>query len=273
MKKIRITLLFYLFFELVGGYLGLFNGPQSLAYAQASLTQTSLSAAVNGPAGYSGTSQSFDTSVTLTSVTGVVAPVNGAIQSALYINKELMGVTAVNTTTKVVQVVRGFHGTQAQPHANAEMVLIGNNNQFYAVDPNGACTAANTLVTPWVNILTGAQWLCSTLTGTWVPGFGNPGTPGAPIALTAAVASVAGTTTPSGPYFHITGTNAITAWGIPVGCDATTAGGCSFTVIPDAAFTTTATNNIATAVTAVANLAQIWTWDATNSKFVVIQSK
>jgi hypothetical protein len=71
----------------------------------------------------------------------------------------------------------------------------------------------------------------------------------------------------------MTGTNAITAWGIPVGCNATPQGGCSFTIIPDAAFTTTATNNIATAVTAVANLAMTWTWDPTNSKFVVIQSK
>lgn len=248
----------------------------TLGFSQATLTQTSLSAAVGGGSGQgslSGITTRLQTQVTLTSVTGVTAPINGVPQTLLYIDRELMAVMSVNTTTKVVTVIRGYNSTPAQPHANAQMVLLGTQNQFSVFDPSGACTQASTVSSPWVNVVTGNQWLCSTLTATWVPGFGNPGSSGTPVALTAAVASVAGTTTPSGPYFHISGTNAITAWGIPVGCNATTTGGCSFTVIPDAAFTTTATNNIATAVTAVANLAQIWTWDATASKFVVIQSK
>lgn len=245
-----------------------------LAFGQTALTQTALSAAVNGNALWAGGSPNVDTSVTLSSVSGVSAPTTaGGYGTLLYIDAELMAVTSVNTTTKVVGVIRGWEGTGVAAHASADMVLLGPPNAFYRIDPSGACTAASTPFTPWINITNGKQWLCSTLTLTWVPGFGNPGDSAHPVALSAAVASVAGTTTPSGPYFHITGTNAITAWGIPVGCNATTAGGCAFTVIPDAAFTTTATNNIATAVTAVANLAQIWTWDATNSKFVVIQSK
>lgn len=245
----------------------------STGFAQTALTQTTITSAVNGPAGYSGTSNSYDTQIIVNSVTGFTAAVNNSVQGIVYIDTEAMGILTVNTTTKVVTVIRGYAGTGAAPHASGTMVLAGLTNQFYSVDPSGACTAASTVATPWVNILSGAQWICSTVTLTWVPGFGNPGTPGKPIAVSTAVASAAGQVTPSGPLFHITGTAAITGWLIPIGCNATPEGGCSFTVIPDGAFTTTATNNIATAVTAVANLAQIWTWDATNSKFVVIQSK
>jgi hypothetical protein len=263
-------------------------GLASFGFGQTALTQTTLNGDVSGASVYSGNGlNSIDTSVTLTATTSVVAPnassnafgnlyttsQGGQFASMLYVDGELMGVTGVNTTTKVVQVIRGIEGTQASDHPTGAMVLIGPPGAFQKYDPIGKCTAASTIFTPWVNVANGRQWLCSTLTKSWVPGFGNPGTSSAPMALSAAVASVAGTTTPSGPYFHISGTNAITAWGVPVGCAATSSGGCSFTVIPDAAFTTTATNNIATAVTAVANLAQIWTWDATNSKFVVIQSK
>ena len=71
------------------------------------------------------------------------------------------------------------------------------------------------------------------------------------------VASVAGTTN-LGPYAiqHISGTNAITAWGNPTPDFVGT-----ICIIPDAAFTTTATNNIAKATTAVANKALFITFD------------
>jgi hypothetical protein len=259
-------------------------GLASFGFGQTALTQTTLNGDVSGGSVYSGNGlNSIDTTVTLTATTSVVAPnassnafgnlyttsQGGQFASEIYVDGELMGVTGVNTTTKVVNVIRGIEGTQVADHASGAMVLIGPPSAFQKYDPKGKCTAGGTLFTPWVNVSNGLQWLCSTQTLTWVPGFGNP----YPSADSATVASVAGTTTPSGPLFHISGTNAITAWGVPVGCAATSTGACSFTVIPDAAFTTTATNNIATAVTAVANLAQIWTWDAKNSKFVVIQSK
>jgi hypothetical protein len=249
-------------------------GLAGFSFGQTALNQTTLAADVQGAQAYAGNgSASIDTTVLLSATTGVVAPINGVVQSYLYVDHELMGVTSINTTTKVAGVLRGQMGTAGADHASGQMVLIGPNGAFQAYDPAGKCTAASTPFTPFINVTTGNQWLCSTITKSWVPGFQNPGNSSAPIAVSTAVASVAGTTTPSGPLFHISGTNAITAWGIPVGCNASAQGGCSFTVIPDAAFTTTATNNIATAVTAVANLAQIWTWDATNSKFVVIQSK
>jgi hypothetical protein len=230
-----------------------------LAQAQQNnLTQTSLSAAVTANA----------TSLQVASATGITVGTN-SYNTSIYIDRELLTVTAISGTT--LSVLRGQGGTGAAAHSASNMVLAGRPSWFSAFDPQGTCVLANVVATPIVNYKNGNQWICSSVTLTFVPGFSN-GT-SIPEVVTTAVASVAGTTTPSGPLFHITGTNAITAWGIPVGCNATVRGGCSFTVIPDAAFTTTATNNIATAVTAVINLAMIWTWDASNSKFVVLQSK
>jgi hypothetical protein len=253
------------------------------AFAQVALTQTTLASQVNGPALYAGTTTTIDQNIVLASVAGISAPVlPGTPVSVIYIGREAIGVFTVNTSTKIVGGFRGYLGTQAAPHASGDMVLIAqqySTNSQYGANPIpsgffpqdaplfGGCTAANTPTTPWVNILTAAQWLCSGVTNTWVPGFGNPLVP-ILAAPTAAVASVAGATLPSGPLFHVTGTNAITSWTIPIGCNATAVGGCSFTVIPDAVFTWTAAGNIALAGTAVVNKALTFTWDAKNSKWV-----
>jgi hypothetical protein len=245
-------------------------------FAQTALTQTTLSGAVNGPVMYSGSSTpTLSTTVTLTSVTGVVAAFNtSVIQSVLYVGQEAMGVVSVNSSTLQVNVLRGYLGTKASPHPSGDMVLIGQfnllgSNMFFQQDPpfNGACISTAIPSTPWVNVMTGAQWLCSSVTGTWVPGWNNPLNGGAE-KVTAAVASAAGLVTPSGPLFHITGTAAITGFNIPVGFDATPSGGGSFCAIPDGIFTTTAASNIALASTAVVNKMLCWQWDATNSKFV-----
>lgn len=258
------------------------------SFAQTALTQTTLSSTQtvgsSGSASGLGTT-SYQTTVSVAAATGITTAFNGQPVSIIYVDQEAEGIlTLVQGQTLVYNVIRGFMGTKASAHITGSMVLIGTvSPQFggysgsgglQATDPpnNGNCTSTNTGLTPWVNMITAEQWLCSTITNTWVPGWNNRLVP-ASTKVTTAVASVAGTTTPSGPLFHITGTNAITAWGIPVGFNATAAGGGQFCVIPDAAFTTTATNNIATAVTAVANLEMCWTWDATNSKFVVVQSK
>jgi hypothetical protein len=262
-------------------------GFAGIASAQTSLAQTTLSSAVSvGPSGaQSGqASGSYQTLVTIASGTGVNLAINGQPTTLIYVGSELMGILT-NPTGTTYSVLRGLQGTKIAPHPSGDMVLLetsvspslggfSGSGGFQNNDPplNGQCTGTNTLVTPWVNVQTGAQWICSSITTTWVPGFNNPLATQTP-EVTTAVASVAGTTTPSGPFFHITGTNAITAWGIPIGCNATAVGGCQFTVIPDAAFTATATNNIATALTAVANLPITFRWDATNSKFVSQQSK
>jgi hypothetical protein len=247
-------------------------GISGISHAQTALTQTTLNGAITAD----------QTVVTLTSVTGLVAPAVGSSPSSLiYVGNEAMGVTSVNTTTDQVGVIRGFDATRAAAHPTADMVLYGNLTPqflaFFQQDPpfNGGCTAAATSSTPFVNVLTAAQWLCSTVTKTWVPGWNNPLAATSP-KVTAAVASAAGLITPSGPLFHVTGTAAITGFNIPVGFNATAAGGGCFTVIPDGVFTYTTANNIGLASTGlnagtavvVVNQPITFCWDATNSKFL-----
>jgi hypothetical protein len=210
------------------------------------LTQTSLSSAVA-----SGSVQSLivasATNITVTPAT------------YLYVDQEAMLVLGVSGTS--ITVSRGQNTTKAVGHASGAMVLAGSPDWFSDQDPQGSCVTASTKTAPHLNVISGKQWLCSTVTLTWVPGFGN----GSPQQgrVTAAVASAAGAILPSGPLFHVTGTAAVTGFTIPVGF----AYG-SFCVIPDGAFTTTTAGNIAIASTAVVNQLDCWTWDDKNSKFV-----
>lgn len=247
------------------------------------LTATKLSAAVTSTA---------STSFTLASSTGVTAT-----STILYVddgtggNGEAVFVNAVGSGGQV-SVTRGYNGSHAANHLSGSVVLIGpagggfvGQGPFVSKDPSGACTSA-TSWTPTVNILGGAdgqvggsQWICSSVSQSWVPGFFNTKRPPG---VTTLVASVAGATNPSGPLFHVNGTNAITAWGSSTsigpgtgqgGGSATQPYGAPFCVIPDAAFTVTATNNVAVAATAVANLMICYTFDGTQKKYVMTQSK
>jgi hypothetical protein len=235
----------------------IFVGLGAYAAAQTALTQTTLSAAVS-----SSTHQ-----IPLTSVTGV-----SANTSIIFVDGEAMFVNSVNTSSKQASVTRGYFGTLAGGHISLATVLIGPPNAFNSVDPVGSCVAANQPYTPYVNVRNNTQWLCSTVTLGWVPGFGNPAEQKA---VTAAVASAAGPVLPSGPLFHVTGALAITAWGSSTTLGAVGAGGGSsnaqgapFCVIPDGTFTTTATNNIALASTAVVNKILCYTFDGTNKKYI-----
>ena len=216
---------------------------------QNTMTGTTLSAAVTDSA----------TTVRVASATGITASSSSTLTN-LYIDNELMTVISISGTT--VTVGRGAAGTRAAGHISGAVVYAGKPSWFYTVNPQGSCTLANVLVTPYINVNNGNQWLCSSVLLAWVPGFGNPGNSGIPIGVTTLVASAAGQITPSGPLFHINGTAAITGFTMPVG-----GLGQGFCVIPDAAFTTTATNNIAKASTGVANRPLCWTWDGTNSKY------
>ena len=225
------------------------------------LTATSLSAAITTTA---------QTALTVASATGITAN-----NTVLYIedgpggNPEAVFVNSVNGTQ--ISVTRGYNGTLTNTHNALSVVLAGSPQNFFSVDPSGACTAA-TAVTPYVNILTGRQWICSSVSSLWVPGYfndvKNPG-------VTTAVASAAGAVNPTGPLFHVTGALAITAWGSSTtaglgagGGSATQPYGASFCIIPDAGFTTTATNNIAFASTGVLNKLLCYTFDGTNKKYV-----
>jgi hypothetical protein len=261
-----------------------------LASAQVSLTQTTINADQGiGPASLAGGGQSnLQTTISLASATGITQAFNGQPVTFVYVDQELEGILTLQTgTTTVFSVLRAVQGTKAAWHKSGDMALIGTMTpQFGGVagsgglelaDPplNGGCTFANTGFTPWVNVITGAQWLCSSVTNTWVPGWNNPLVPGAQ-KVTTAVASAAGFVTPTGPLFHITGTSAITGFNVPVGFNATAVGGGCFTVIPDAVFSWTAANNIAPAsaslnagtAVVVVNQPITFCWDATNSKFL-----
>lgn len=260
-------------------------GLAGFAVAQTALTQTTLASAVNGPAFYAGTSSTIDGTVYLASVSGIGTPtLPGTPVSVIYVDGEAMGVFGLNSSVKSVTVFRGYLGTRPSPHASGTMVLIapqynsanGGNpvpSGLFTQDPplNGACTTALTPTTPWVNVLSGYQWLCSTITKTWIPGFNNPlnAIAGAP---NTAVAS-ATTILPTGPLFHLTGTTAVTTITAPVGCNATAVGACEFVVIVDTGtasqFGTGGNLEIGAAITTLTGKAYTFTWDATNSKWVV----
>lgn len=214
------------------------------AFGQTALTQTTLNGAIDAT----------QNQIVLTSASGV------SVGSGLYIMDpgqylgELVRVTAVNSTR--VTVLRG--GNQ-KAHVTGSLVIIGPTMAaFQSYDPSGRCTASATLYTPWINTTNGRQWLCSSVTGAWVPGFGNTAAPPAP---TVAVASAAAKITPSGPLFHVTGTAAVTGFNRPVGFN-----GGTFCAIPDAIFTTTTANEIALASTAVVSRTLCWTADLAAAK-------
>lgn len=222
------------------------------SFAQTSLTATTLAAAVSRTANV----------ITVASASGITVS-GGTTATGLYIDNEYMVVTSVNSTT--IGVARGQAGTRANAHLSAAIVLAGPPRAFYNTDPSGAAgqpaNCANAAYTPYINIITGNQWLCSTVLNKWVPGWGNPGNSGTPIAVTAVVASAAGAILPSGPLFHVSGTAAVTGFTIPVGFN-----GGSFCIIPDGNFTTTNAGNIVIASTAVTGKTLCFTYDANASK-------
>jgi len=250
-----------------------------VSHAQTALTQTTLTSDQGaGPTPFSGTTTAYTTTVNLTSTTGLIASgVPLYIQSVIYIDQEAEAVISFNATTLQAVVQRGYLSTTVQPHKSGTMVLIGPPAAFNSQDPtvrsdagtqNGACVAAATAFTPYINVITGKQWLCSTVTNTWVPGWNNTQ---APITATASVASAAGAITPSGPLFTVTGAAAVTGFNIPVGFNATAVGGGGcFVVRADPASTATWTNagNISISGTFTANKIFTFCWDAVTSKFV-----
>lgn len=214
------------------------------------LTQTTLTAAVTATSNI----------LPLASVTGISAPGIGTVGTQLYIvdpgQKIGESCSVVSISGLNVTVTRNGPGPVVA-HLSGAMVLAQQPQAFYAYDPTGTTDAA---YTPWVNYLTGNQWLYSSVLGCWVPGFRNFG---APLGVTTLVASAAGAILPSGPLFHVNGTAAVTGFTIPVG-----GVGASFSIIPDAVWTWTTAGNIALAGSAVVNKLLTFTWDGTNSKYI-----
>lgn len=138
------------------------------ADAQTTLTNTTLSAAI---------SNASDQTATLTAVTGITATTTSA-QAYLLIDREVFGIRAVNTTTKVVTLTRGVMGTRATGHANAAVVYFVDPTLstmvLSAQDRSGACSTAgssdmsqNGAYVPVFNPSSGRSFTC-TSGGTWV---------------------------------------------------------------------------------------------------------
>jgi len=102
------------------------------------ITATTLSAAVTAN----------DLTVKLTAVTGVTAPnfQTGTGITYLQIDQELFLVTGVNTTTLVVNVVRGVQSTNAVAHTNGSLVQIGLPTDFPSTNETIGSQTATTLV-------------------------------------------------------------------------------------------------------------------------------
>src|SRR6478609_6013870 len=227
----------------------------SLAFAQQNtLVQTSTTAAMTA-------TQNF---VLLTATTGVNGPTSSQPASQLYVVDPGQHVGETLTLTGACVSLRcpvaRDRGGKAVAHVSGAMVLVATSPQwFQATNPAGGCATATVYVTPWINVGTGQQWICSSKTLSWVPGWGNASA--TPQVITAtATASVAGATAVNAPIVHISGTNAITSFTMGIGNNNN-----NFAVIPDGAFTGTATNNICKAFTAVAARTLSFTYDAVNS--------
>ncbi len=259
-----------------------------LSHAQQNLlVQTTLSSAVSAPSA-PGTPPVPYAFVQLASTTGITAntlnsstTINAQNFWVIYVDREEMAVTQVNGTT--LQVIRGYNSTLATSHVSGTMVLYGKASWFYTSNPGAvyaqggteavsggsACVQSTVFVSPWVNVRTGQQWICSTDTLSWVPGFNNGFGALANVPSAGTEASVAGTNAVLGPVFAISGTNAIVTFTPPVGFNSTAVGGGCFTVIPKGVFTWTAAGNISVLGTVTAITQNVsFCWNPYTSKWI-----
>lgn len=151
--------------------------PAVRVFAQAALTQTTLSAALAQPA-----QGSPATVVTLTSGTGVSVGVGIAIDN------EYMVVQSATPQATRWNVTRGQSGTQADAHASGAAALISAPNNFYfnSRQPVGPCTSTlvqslpRVVVSPQISIYNcpAVNTLAGSAASTWdrvtAEGFGYP---------------------------------------------------------------------------------------------------
>ncbi len=224
------------------------------AFAQVNtIVRTTLSAAVTASA----------TTIRVASATGINGGSVSQAGSALYITDigqtagELVQVISVSGTTLTVR-----RAAKVSAHVNGALVLVATNaNWFNSVDPQGSCITASAYTDIWLNVVSGDKWKCSSQTLSWVPFWGNHQND-AQLLTATATASVAGATAIIGPLVEISGTEAITSFTMSNGWN-----GEGFCVLPTAAFTTVAGNNIAEATTADANQTLCFVWNARAAAF------
>lgn len=227
----------------------------SIVSAQTALTSSTLSAVVTNPS---------DQTVQVTSATSITAPGTGATFVYLLVDKELMGVRAVNGT--VISVSRGQNGTRATSHITGAAFFVVPPTGIVNYMPSGQCVRTNLISVPVVvggsdeQSFNGSTLDClgTTTLGQYVTTSNN-----LIQALGASMASTAGTLGAfTGTVLPISGTNAITGFTNPAGITP----GFTISIVPSGVFTWTAAGNIALAGTAVVNKILQFVWSG--SKWV-----
>lgn len=176
-------------------------------YGQVALSSTTLSAAITDPA---------SRTVVVASATGITIPGNGQNTTVLYVDDEEMVVNAVSGTTLTVQ--RGAGPTKSRLHQSGATVYFGPPKYFFERPSGslrgGACTAANEIVLPQINVQTGDVFNCGA-EGLWkqasqfswytfvLSGLNQPANSvataaGTPLAVTGGVGSAQSATTGTG---------------------------------------------------------------------------
>ena len=217
-------------------------------FAQTALTTTTLGALLDNASA----------NITVAAATGITAPGTGATFVYLLIDRELIGVRTINGL--VVGGTRGANGTRATAHINGATVTVAPALAVINYLPSGACVRVNLQYVPQIVGGTNAQGvngttfdcLGVTTAGQWV----STNVTDVPI-LGSTVASPAGVLTPTGTYFKVSGTNAITGITVPAGATP----GFTLALESTGIWTWTAAGNILTAGTTTAAgrvLLMIW---------------
>lgn len=224
------------------------------ASAQTALTSTTLSTAITG---------TTDQQMVITSTTGWTATTTG-VQAYALIDREIVSVRTVNTTTKVIGITRGQLSTRAMTHISGATVwyLPANINAAINYVPSGQCTrtalsAVPVVVQGGVGLTSevGGLWDCLGVTtaGQWVETNGNDG-----LYVFGSTVASATSVTPTGNYFKMSGTvNPVSTIVLPAG---TSAGFC-LSIEPTGAWVTDTGGNILIASTAVTGKVMTMCWN------------
>lgn len=166
-------------------------GCASFAGAQSILTTTTLSTAAQGAGSVNGATPTGNQSIiAVASATGISGPAANAsltsgliatsdAQTYLFVDRELMQVKAVSSTT--ITVIRGMAGTSAVSHASGALVFVvpaaaigsWSGSGFAAASqgpatPQGSCTRSNEPFLPRIHFGSGVISDCDG--GQWVNG-------------------------------------------------------------------------------------------------------
>jgi hypothetical protein len=95
-----------------------------------------------------------------------------AVGNCMFVEGELMHITAISSTTVTLQRGAVSAGSTVAGHATSAVVWTAPCNAFKQVDPPAALTAkgnqlCSTMPGPWINVNNGNIWWCNTAANTW----------------------------------------------------------------------------------------------------------